>query len=157
MTLWRISGHPELDGAGGLRGPGRWHTKGRPIVYCAPNPATSLVEMLAHIEIDSSDVPDLLQYLEIEAPDDTSTETLETEALGWSWAANLAVSRRAGDEWLRSGRTALLRVPSVIVPVTWNILINPRHPDSGQIRVVHIHRHGIDPRLTGPPFASDAV
>ena len=113
--------------------------------------------MLAHIEIDSSDVPDLLQYLEIEAPDDTSTETLETEALGWSWAANLAVSRRAGDEWLRSGRTALLRVPSVIVPVTWNILINPRHPDSGQIRVVHIHRHGIDPRLTGPPFASDAV
>ena len=147
MTLWRISVHTQLDGTGGLRAPGRWHTAGRPIVYCAPNPAGSLLEILVHIEIDSSELPAMLQYLKIEAPDDISLETLDPRALGRHWPLSLAATRRAGDEWLGSGRTALLRVPSAILPATWNTLINPRHPDSARVRVVRLHRHGIDPRL----------
>src|SRR5437879_2331494 len=50
------SDHAELDGAGGLLAARRWHTRGSRIVYCAPNPATSLVEVLVHIEIDSDDL-----------------------------------------------------------------------------------------------------
>jgi RES domain-containing protein len=92
-------------------------------VYCAPNPATSLVEVLVHIEVDSGDLPDMLQYLEIEAMDGVSTENVKMDALGRNWQT----TRRAGDEWLRSGRTALSRVPSAIVPATWNFLLNPHH------------------------------
>ena len=147
MTLWRISDHPELDGAGGLLASGRWHTRGSRIVYCAPNPAGALVEMLVHIEIDSDDLPDPLQYLEIEAPDDISTETVKTDALGRNWQANPQATRRAGDEWLSSRRTALFSVPSVVVPATWNVLVNPEHPQSAKVRVRRIHSHGIDPRL----------
>ena len=58
-----------------------------------------------------------------------------------------AKNRSIGDERLRSGRAALLRVPSVIAPATWNIPINPQRPESGQIRVVREHRHGLDARL----------
>lgn len=116
-------------------------------MYCAPNPATALVEILVHIEVDADDLPDPLQYLEIEAPDSVPLETLEAGALGRKWQTNSEATRRAGDEWLYSRRTALLRVPSVTVPATWNVLINPQHPDSGQIRVAHVHHHGIDPRL----------
>ena len=147
MILWRISDRPELDGAGGLRVPARWHTLGRRIVYCAPNPAAALVEVLVHIEIDADDLPDPLQYLEIEVPDTISTKTVDVDGLGRNWQKNEAATRRAGDEWLRSGRTALLRVPSAIVPATWNVLINPQHPESAQVRVIHVHRHSIDPRL----------
>ena len=58
-------------------------------------------------------------------------------------------ARILGVRWthLDSSRTALLRVPSAIVPATWNILINPRHPESVQVRVVRTHSHGLDPRL----------
>jgi len=56
VTLWRISDHPKLNGAGGLVVPGRWHTQGWRVAYCAPNPATSLVEVLVHIEVDSDDL-----------------------------------------------------------------------------------------------------
>lgn len=147
MILWRISGHPELDGAGGLWAAGRWHTLGRRIVYCAPNPATALVEALVHIEIDAGDLPEPLQYLEIEAPDPVSVETLDAGALGRKWRTNSEATRRAGDRWLHSAHTALLRVPSVTVPATWNVLINPLHPDSAQIRVAHVHHHSIDARL----------
>ena len=103
---------------------------------CAPNPAISLVEALVHI--DSGDLPDPLQYPEVEAPDDIAAENVDVEALG-RWRTNQKATHRAGDEWLRSGRTALLRAPSVIVPATWNVLINPHHPESAQVRLVRVH------------------
>jgi RES domain-containing protein len=116
-------------------------------VYCAPNPATALLEVLVHAEIDVEDIPVTFRYLEIEAPDSVLVETIDSNALGVAWQVDLETTRRAGDDWLRSGRTALLRVPSVIVPKTCNILINPEHPESAQIRIVRVHAQGIDGRL----------
>ena len=147
MILWRISNHVSLDGSGGLRASGRWHTRGHRIVYCSPNPATALLEVLVHAEIDVDDIPVSFRYLEIEAPDSISIDTVNVEALPENWRANPEATRQIGDQWLHSGRTALLRVPSVIVPMTWNVLVNPRHPDSMQIRIIHTYEHGIDPRL----------
>jgi len=116
-------------------------------VYCAPNPATALLEVLVHAQIDVEDMPADFQYLEIDAPDTLAIENVETIGLGESWRTDQGVTRRLGDQWLQSGRTALLRAPSVIVPATWNVLVNPRHPDSGKIHVVRTHSHGLDPRL----------
>ncbi len=144
MTLWSASNHSSLDGAGGLRASGRWHSQGKRIVYCAPNPATALLEILVHAEIDVQDIPVTIRYLEIEAPDSISAESVDAGGrAGW----RKEKSRQADDEWLSSRRTALLRVPSVIVPATWNILINPAHPESSQIRIVRAHRHAFDRRL----------
>jgi RES domain-containing protein len=103
-----------------------------------------LVEV--HVEIEAADLPDPLQYLEIDAADTISTETVDVDALGRHWQKNQVATRRAGDQWLHPGSTAVLRVSSVVVPATWNVLVNPRHPESAQIRVVHVHSHGIDPR-----------
>jgi RES domain-containing protein len=149
VILWRISNHLNLDGSGGLRAPGRWHTRGHRIAYCAPNPATALLEILVHAEIDVDDIPVAFRYLEIEAPDSIPAETLDADLLPRNWRSNLQATRHAGDEWLNSGRTALLHAPSVIVPMTWNVLVNPRHPASRQMRVVRTHEHRIDPRLPG--------
>jgi RES domain-containing protein len=147
VILWRLSGHRALDGSGGLRASARWHTLGRRIIYCAPNPATALVEVLVHAEIDAGDLPDPLQYLEIEAPDAISIKSVDMARLGRHWQRNELATRRAGDEWLRSGDTAVLRVPSVVVPATWNVLINPEHPESRKVRVTRAHKHSLDPRL----------
>ena len=92
-------------------------------------------------------MPVNFRYLEIEAAETVSTDTVPVGALGRKWHTELETTRRFGDEWLYSGRTALLRVPSVIAPATWNVLVNPRHPDSGQIRIVHSHEHPMDLRL----------
>ncbi len=102
---------------------------------------------LVHAEIDVEEIPVSFRYLEIDVPDSISTETLNVEVLPGNWRSNLPATRGAGDEWLRSGRTALLRVPSVIVPMTWNVLVNPRHPDSQQVRIIHTYEQVIDPRL----------
>jgi RES domain-containing protein len=103
MTLWRVSNHVSLDGTGGLRASGRWHHRGKRIVYCAPNPATALLEILVHAEIDIQDIPVTIRYLEIEAPDSIALESLDISA-GAGWQPEK--SRRVGDEWLSSKRSA---------------------------------------------------
>ena len=44
VVLWRISNHVSLTGDGALRVSGRWHTRGRRIVYCSKSPAAALLE-----------------------------------------------------------------------------------------------------------------
>lgn len=147
MTVWRISNHPTLNGAGGLRTSGRWHSRGQRVVYCAPNPAAALLEILVHAEIDLEDLPASYRYLEIEIPEGLSRQTVEPAALAVDWASRMEVTRAVGDEWLASLRSALLLVPSVIVPSTWNILINPRHPEAGGATITRSHTHPLDVRL----------
>ena len=147
MTVWRVSNHATLDGGGGLRASHRWHTRGRRIVYCAPNPATSLLEILVHNEVDVQDLPRTYQFLEIDLPDSVSLETLDLNSLPPDWKGNGDVTRQTGDAWLESMRSALLFVPCVIVPETWNILMNPRHRDSSLASVRRMHQHLLDPRL----------
>ncbi|HEY7211488.1 MAG TPA: RES family NAD+ phosphorylase [Bryobacteraceae bacterium] len=147
MTLWRISNHPTLDGRGGLRASARWHTRGQRIVYASPNPATALLEILVHAEIDWRDVPVSFRFLEIAAPAGIQSETVERARLSSGWESRPESTRRIGDEWLRSGRTALLLVPCVIVPETYNILFNPLHRDAVEVAIVRMHRHAFDRRL----------
>lgn len=67
VVLWRISNHRSLAGGGALRAPGRWHTRGRRIVYCAQTPAAALLETLVHVEIEVRDLPTRYRLLKIEA------------------------------------------------------------------------------------------
>ena len=46
------------------------------------------------------------------------------------------LTRRKGDEWLIADQSALLEVPSVILPETFNLLLNPRHPDAERITIL---------------------
>jgi len=147
MRVWRISNHATLDGGGGLRASARWHSKGRLIIYCAPNPATALLEMLVHSELEAGDLPLQYQLLKIDIPDDIPYETVALDNLPADWRRNSSMTRRIGDAWLAAGHTALLTVPSAIVPETDNVLINPVHPDSGRIRIIGSLPCRLDERL----------
>lgn len=147
MTVWRVSNHATLDGGGGLRASHRWHTRGRRIVYCAPNPATSLLEILVHNEVDVQDLPRTYQFLEIDVPDSVPFETIDLNSLPPNWKINGEVTRQPGDAWLESMRSAFLLVPCVIVPETWNILMNPRHRDCSLASIRRVHQQLLDPQL----------
>src|SRR5436305_10829369 len=118
MRLWRISNHANLSGDGGLYAAGRWHSRGHRIVYLADHPASALLEVIAHLEIDAEDLPTHYQLLGIEVPDDMEVTAVAERELPEGWREQIALTRARGDEWLRAGATALLRVPSAIVPET---------------------------------------
>ena len=147
MILWRIGNHVSLAGDGGLRASGRWHTRGRRIVYCSQSPAAALLEILVHFEIDIRDLPARYRLLKLHAPDDLAVEKVTLQNLSADWVERTDVTRAIGDRWLEGGRSPLLTVPSAVVPETFNVLLNPSHPDAERVAVVHVSEHPIDPRL----------
>jgi RES domain-containing protein len=76
------------------------------------------------------------------------TESAGSLPVGWDADPSGRASIQLGSAWIRSGASALLRVPSVIVPDEYNVLINPPHPDSRAIIASKIPKFLYDPRLT---------
>jgi RES domain-containing protein len=146
MDLWRLTLHPTLDGEGGRLYPGRWNNSGIPMVYLAASPPGALIEILVHLELKESELPPAYNLLRVHVPDRIRVPSLRTPA-GDGWKSNLALTRSLGNAWLRSGRSALARVPSAILPKTDNYLLNPLHPDAPRITVAETLIAPFDPRL----------
>jgi len=133
MVAWRFSRHAGLDGQGGLVASGRWHTRGRRILYCAPGPATALLEVLVHSAVRTPEALEGFQFLKIEIPDEIALEQVADGLLPADWTQRPEITRDWGDRWLRGGSSAALLVRSVLVPETWNVLVNPIHQDAVRI------------------------
>jgi RES domain-containing protein len=147
MIAWRFSRHAGLDGQGGLVASGRWHTRGRRILYCAPDPATALLEVLVQGAVRTPEALDDFQFLKIEIPDETPIERLEDDLLPGDWTRRPEVTREWGDRWLREASSAVLQVRSVLVPETWNMLVNPVHRDAVGMTILAEIRFPLDSRL----------
>jgi RES domain-containing protein len=146
VDLWRISSHTALDGEGGRRAAARWHSAGAPIVYLAESPAGALLEVLAHLELKGADVPLTYTLLRISVPDRLKIPDLAVPE-GEAWKGDEGISRKIGDSWLASKRSALARVPSAILPHTFNYLLNPMHPDAARVTIAEVFRAPLDLRL----------
>ena len=103
--------------------------------------------MLVQQELALDELPTTYRLLKIEAPDDVSTKTVDAATLPRHWRNNLVATRRLGDTWLEQGSSSLLRVPCVIVPDTYNVLLNPAHEDRRRIKIVEATDHPFDRRL----------
>ncbi len=143
--LWRISNFADLTGTGGLHVAGRWHSKGRPVIYTAEHPSGALNEML--VNIAREDLPDDFQFLKIELADDVLVEDAGLETLPANWPQDRSISRAIGDGWLARQKSLALRVPSALVPETFNVLLNPAHPDAAKMRIVQSWKADVDRRL----------
>jgi RES domain-containing protein len=143
VTLWRISQHADLSGMGGLYASGRWHSRGQPVVYLSDHPASCLLEMIVQ-GASLGALPVTYQWLRI---DTAEAPVADVGALPNRWREDSGATRALGDAWLRGGTTALLRVPSVIVPESSNYLLNPARPDAGRCQISSAVRFPLDPRL----------
>jgi RES domain-containing protein len=149
MILWRLTRRPHADlrGRGGELADGRWHTRGRPVVYCAASAALAVLEVRVHLDLPLDLLPDDYVLMKIEAPDDFAVHSIEPSDLPTRWRSREDLCRPLGDAWLAEGSTALLSVPSAIVEVERNVLLNPRHPEAGYVTVAEVTSFGWDERL----------
>jgi len=96
-----------------------------------------MLEYLAHAD----ELPEGMLFKWIEVPD-----TLAQEAVD-SLPADIVAFRQLGDEWLKHAGAASLRVPSVLAPRQWNLLLNPLHSLFPAIKVVDQSPFAFDSRL----------
>lgn len=149
LTAWRVV-NPRyapsaFDGEGAAFGGGRWTSAGRRAVYVADSIALALLEVFVHEPLT------LLPSYEIfpVSFDAGEMETVEAGLLPRDWRAPVApaANRALGDAWLDRARLPVLRVPSAVVPRSWNFVLNPAHPRFGGLAVGAGEVLTIDPRL----------
>lgn len=112
-----------------------------------PRAPAALLEVLVHFELDLRDLLARYRLLKLHAPDELTVERVTPRDLPEGWFERTNLTRAMGGRWLETGRSPLLTVPSALVPETFNVLLNPVHPDAQRIAVVQVSAHVIDPRL----------
>jgi RES domain-containing protein len=149
-SVWRIVQRKyaaeAFSGEGSAKYGARWNQKGTAVVYCSQNESLAQLEVL----VRTQRVKDLALYVLIEArvPEDL-IETLRREDLPEDWNAlpEPNSTREIGTKWATEKRSAVLGVPSVVIPSELNFLLNPEHPDFSKIEIGNPEPVGWDPRL----------
>jgi RES domain-containing protein len=148
VYVWRVckQKHESMafSGEGGLYTPSRWMPQGFRVVYTAETLALATLEVFVHTE--SNKIP--LIAIRASLPQTMAIEAVEMNMLPANWHQPTAYSalQKLGKNWLLSNRTPILKVPSVIVPVEFNYLLNPQHPDY-EITQVSSMRFQFDNRM----------
>ena len=156
MTIraWRITKakHAATAFSGGAAKTygGRWNNPGTAIVYTAGSTSLAILEMLVHLQAH-----DLMRrYVIFEVSfDETLMKTIDPATLPKTWhrSPSPATVRQVGDDWVAGASSAVLRLPSAIVPREWNYLLNPAHPDFAKITIGPKQPIKFDPRLIKAP------
>ncbi|MYH50993.1 MAG: RES domain-containing protein [Gammaproteobacteria bacterium] len=137
MNVYRIHprAYPALGGIGaGIFG-GRWNPRGIRLVYASLAYEGAVLEQLAHTTTGRLPVARIASRIVI--PEDCAVPAIdETRYPDWR---NAARSREIGAEWVESGRSVALKVPSFVAqPWGWNVILNPLHPDFGSLSVAEV-------------------
>ena len=122
------------------------------MVYTSGSAALACLETLVHLA--TNPLP-LNRYLvRVEIPHAAFMARLRLDDLvaaerqvGWDTEPAGKVSLDLGTAWVEGMRSAVLEVPSVVLPEESNFLINPLHPDAAGIRAVKLRRFEYDRRL----------
>jgi RES domain-containing protein len=156
VHLWRIAAltptytAEDMTGGGAKASGGRWNAKGTAVLYTSENRALACLETVVHVVSGGLPLNRILVRLDV--PDDiwktaAIFDTADPTNVGWDVEPAGKVSVDAGTNWANGGSSALLIVPSIIVPEETNILINPAHPDAAKIKATKIRKWTYDTRL----------
>lgn len=135
-TVWRLVtarfAESAFTGDGARLYGGRWNRKGVALVYTSGSQSLAMLEMLVQ------DDPLRARYVMIPAtiPRGVAIERVAVETLppGWRELGAREQLQAIGSEWAKSGSSAVLAVPSAVIPAEHNYLLNPLHPLSPRSR-----------------------
>jgi RES domain-containing protein len=149
MIVYRITGRKfanDINGTGAASFGGRWNKKGTPVLYTGESKEIALLETIVHIP--PLLVPDLA-ILTLEIPDH-SISTFEVKDLPLNWSVYPAPTILAylGEDWVKSGSSIALKVPSCVIHSAFNYILNCRHPDYlSSVKIIDLADFHFDSRL----------
>ncbi len=149
LAVWRVTTAKFVKsaffGEGARLYGGRWNPKGMPMVYAAATQSLATLELLVQ------DNKLLAHYVMIPAmiPGRLKIEHVEPADLPEDWRTTDSREqlREIGADWVRRGSSAVLAVPSAVIPSETNYLLNPMHPSFGKIRAGEPQAFAMDLRL----------
>ncbi len=152
MRVWRLVRKRRLPdaftGEGSRLAGGRWNSPGVRVVYVSATLALAQLEYLVHANALAA--PRHVFAIFADIPDGVRIEDLDASALPKNWRRYeppLEALQALGDAWVAKGRSAVLRVPSAVVPQESNYILNPAHADFKRIKIGTPLPIEFDPRL----------
>lgn len=156
VRVWRIvkarHAGTAFSGDGAKTYGARWSSPGVAVVYVAGSKSLAMLERLVHL--GSGELMERYAIFEVTF-DEALMAVIDVAILPRSWRKSPppAALGHIGDTWVASGESAILRVPSVIVPNEYNYLLNPAHPHFNKIKIVVRQPARFDPRLINTPVS----
>jgi RES domain-containing protein len=125
----------------------RWNHKGSFVIYTAESRSLACLENLVHRSGEGNNA--LYRVMLIQAPDSLEVYSIEQANLkpGWQRTENYKYCQDIGADWLSTGSTAILKVPSVLIKNEFNFVFNVNHPDFRKIKLTGTEDFIFDPRL----------
>jgi RES domain-containing protein len=134
-----------FDGNGARLAGGRWNNPGQRAVYLSSTLSLAAMETFVHVGDDAARLEYV--YFDIEIPASVLILSLARKPKGWRNEPPAEASMRVGDHWLKDGNSALLEVPSAIIPSETNLILNPIHPDASKLKIGPTRVFQFDPRM----------
>ena len=149
LEAWRIlkakHAASAFTGKGAADNGGRWNSRGVPVVYCSQSKALAALEILVHLN-----PPVRFKFVAIRVAFDASIVAwFPPRNLPHNWRSEPPPpgTQKVGDLWIKSAQTAVLALPSAIIPGEFNFLLNPTHPDFAKVVRGKPETFIFDPRL----------
>jgi RES domain-containing protein len=151
-TVWRLarSGYALFEGEGARLYGGRWNHPGFRAVYTSEHLSLAVLEYFVNLDTDLA--PADLVAVSAVIPRGVEEERVEARDLSrlapdWRTCPAPSALQDLGSDWIRRGETAVLSVPSAVVPEERNVLLNPAHAAFERIRIGRPQPFGFDPRM----------
>jgi RES domain-containing protein len=137
----------DLSGYGAKLYGGRWNNVGSAMLYSACSPSLAMLEFVCNASGIAKTLQTCLLTLKLDSK--VKFEVLTTNDLPENWQDVPApdVLKRIGDNWIKSNASLVLKVPSAVMPIEFNVLINPLHKDFPKLSIENIVKMDIDNRI----------
>lgn len=97
---------------------GRWNPIGTPMLYTSEHLSLACLEVLVHV--DKGQLPRDYVWSKAELPG-------MPEMMGAGNMQSISACQAVGGDWIRDAKQLAVRVPSVVIPEEFNVLVNPNH------------------------------
>ncbi len=135
--VWRLVHgkyvHSAFSGDGARLAGGRWNSEGHAVVYTAGSLSLALLEIIVHLEF--KEALKFYKAIPVEVPEVLLQSIDPTKLLeGWSKSPPQSSTQFIGNCWVEGEGSAVLKVPSAIIPNEFNYLLNPAHPEFDRVK-----------------------
>lgn len=125
----------------------RWNPNEVMMIYTSASRSLSCLENVVHR--GKIGLTHLFRIMTIEIPETVLIKKINSAELNENWKNydQLNFTQNLGKNWIDSGETAVLQVPSSVIEEEVNYLINPKHPNFEQIKLVKTQPFIFDNRI----------
>ncbi|MBD2754397.1 RES family NAD+ phosphorylase [Spirosoma validum] len=147
MFVYRITKVAYADRLVASGGAARWNERGQFVIYTAATRALACLENVVHRSGEG--LLENFRVMVIEIPDELPIDAIAIDTLPTDWFdfGQYDTCQQIGGEWLRTGQSVILKVPSAIISNEYNYLLNPIHHDFSRITLHHTEPFAFDPRI----------